>query len=96
MLTDLCDLLESRMESLSLRQKAEIFIGTIHIQKDPVFSLMHKLVKDIEYKEFGYIILDFLKHSDATLEKELTLISMTDKGWLTFYDKKCIRIKSLP
>ena len=87
MLTDLCTLLESKLKNVSLRKKTEIFIGTIHIQKEPVFSSMHKIIENIPYTEFTNAILNFLKNYDATLENESTVISMTDKGWLSFHHK---------
>ena len=84
----MCTLLESKMEDLSLRKKTEVFIGTIHIQKEPVFSSMHKIVENIPYTEFATATMNFLKNYDKILEKDSTMISITNKGWLTFNYRK--------
>ena len=83
MLTNLCNLLESKMEKMSSGQKAEIFIGTIHIQQDPVFSMMYKIIDKIPYAEFGSAIINFLKNYDAMLVEEQNSIEINDEGLLT-------------
>ena len=82
MLTDLCDLLSSKMQNMSNRKKAAIFIGTIHIQTNPVFSLMHTMAENIPYTDFALTAMDFLKNNDKILKNETTFISITEKGWL--------------
>ena len=86
-MTNLCNLLESKMEKMSSRQKAEIFIGTIHIQQDPVFSMMYKIIDKIPDTEFALAVINFLRNYDAMLVKAPKAIEITEEGLLTLYFK---------
>ena len=82
MITDLCELMERKMGNLSVREKTEIFIGSIHLQKEPIIGMMFKMIDKIPYSEFASSAMSFFKNKDHFLQKEQNVIKMTDTGRL--------------
>jgi hypothetical protein len=82
MATNLCDLLEHKLENVSVREKTKIFIATIHLQQDPILNLMYKIITNIPYDEFALSAMSFFKNKDSFLQNEQNLIIMTRTGGL--------------
>ena len=80
MLSALCELLEAKIERLSNSEKAQAFIGSIHLQKPPFISLMYENMKDISYDEFASSAMTFLKNYDEMLQNETKYIEIREEG----------------
>ena len=62
MITDLCDLLQKKVENISVREKTEIFIGTVHLQQEPLVTIMYELISGISYDDFAVTTINFMKN----------------------------------
>ena len=85
MVTDLCKLLKLKIKDISIREKIEIFIGTIHLQQEPLLTLMYELIAGIPIPEFALATMDFMRNYDIMLQNEPRTIIINDTGWLSFY-----------
>ena len=87
MITDLCDLLKKKVENISVREKTEIFIGTVHLQQEPVMTIMYELISGISYDDFVLTTMNFMKNYDDMLFDEPKSININETGKLPFKNK---------
>ena len=85
MVTDLCKLLKLKIKDISIREKIEIFIGTIHLQQEPLLTLMYELIAGIPIPEFALATMNFMRNYDIMLQNEPRTIIINHTGWLSFY-----------
>ena len=86
MITSLCDLLKDNIKDMSICEKTEMFIGTIHLQQEPLSSLMDELIAGIPISEFSLAIINFIRNYDMMLENEPSSITIKDTGWFAVSD----------
>jgi hypothetical protein len=84
MISDLSNSLSPKMQTSSVREKIEIFIGTHHLQKEPFLSLMYGLISGIPYLEFVSATMAFMKNKDTMLALEPKSIIINETGKLFF------------
>jgi hypothetical protein len=80
MITSLCDLLEETNKDISIREKTEMCTGTIHLQKEPLSSLMDELIAGIPISEFSLTTMNFMRNYDLMLENEPRSITIKNTG----------------
>jgi hypothetical protein len=85
MVTDLCNLLKLKIKDISIGEKIEIFIGTIHMQQEPLLSFMYELIAGIPISEFALATMNFMRNYDSLLQNEPRTIIINDTGSLSFY-----------
>ena len=96
MVTDLCKFLKLKIKDISIGEKIEIFIGTIHLQQEPIVTLMYELIAGIPISEFSHATMNFMRNYDIMLQNEPRTIIINDTGWLSFYFYPFILTVSAP